>query len=317
MQQQQQQQQQSGHHRTSSAPPAPAPQGQLPQQQIPGQQQQMPPAPPPQPPAPPAPPCPPSMMNFPGAIAQQYGQSPQSQQAPSPAGVGGNIYGTTGGGQPQQQQQAPYQYGSTGSQYGSRASLNSQYASITNAGGPGPGQYVGQGQALYGQVVSQQPQSAGSPVVVNPYGTPNGVTQAYAQHQPVNMTSQAQELANAYAPCGSVANMGQQPGVVQPPPPPPMQGMPMQMGGGGAPPPPPPPPVPSCGASNGFGGHDERPPAPDVNSLAAALQAAKLKKKQVRWNFRFSKVTFFINPKTQNSTADLKTYYEPGNFKLQ
>lgn len=221
-------------------------------------------------------------MNFPGAIAQQYGQSPQSQQAPSPAGVGGNIYGTTGG--PPQQQ--PYQYGSTGSQYGSRASLNSQYASIPNAGGPGAGQYPGQG--LYGQVVSQQPQSAGSPVVVNPYGTPNGVvSQAYAQHQNCNVNSQAQELVNAYAPCGSVASMAQQnAGVVQPPPPPPMQGMPMQMGGGAAPPPPPPPPVP-CGGSNGFGGHDERPPAPDVNSLAAALQAAKLKKKQVCLVFVF------------------------------
>ena len=149
------------------------------------------------------------MMNFPGAIAQQYGQSPQSQQSPS-AGIGG-IYGTTGGGVQPGGPQAPYQvqqYVPT-NQYGSRASLNSQYAALPNVGG---GQYAGQGP--YG-VVSQQPQpltvAAGSPVVVNPYGTPvNSVNQAYAH-------GAAQPDANAYAPVGSV----QPANVAAAPPPPP------------------------------------------------------------------------------------------------
>jgi enabled protein len=196
------------------------------------------------------------MMNFPGAITQQYGQSPQTQQSPS--GAVAAIYGAPGVGQPQ----GPYpvqQYG-PGSQYGSRASLNSQYAPL-----PSAGQYVSQG--TYGPVVSQQPlpQSQQQPLiaVINPYETPaNGINPAYVLPPVI----------------GPPQPDGASPGfqVPAPPPPPPM-GPVLQV----APPPPPPPPT-LCG-SNGLGGQEggPPPPPPDVNSLAAALQAAKLKKKQV------------------------------------
>ncbi|XP_008554986.1 protein enabled isoform X1 [Microplitis demolitor] len=148
-------------------------------------------------------------------------------------------------------------------QYGSNSSIN-QYASS-------PNQFVQQQQqqaqvSQYGVVGPvAQGQYAGqnaNNVVNNPYGTPANSVNQYATGPAVN--------ANAYPPVGSNG-----------PPPPPMG----PLVGPAAPPPPPPPPAPNADATKSAQGTNNTnssvpESAPDVNSLAAALQAARLKKKQ-------------------------------------
>ena len=265
-----------------------------------------PPVPPPQPPAaPPAPPCPPTMMNFntpvPPPMMTQYAQTSsqstnsnqsqthpiygtsqtnnyainansQTSQYPVNTNPGqytasqNSIYGSNGQvayGQNAQTCQSNSQYPInsnnaqqySGSQYGSSSSIN-QYAQV---------------QGQYGVVQSQssqyvQGQSVGN---ANPYGTPTNAANQFgsvAAGAPVN--------ANPYNPISSSG-----------PPPPPM-GPP---GGPVAPPPPPPPPAPNAtsnvipNAPSMGGMLNSSAEPPDTNSLASALQAMKLKKKQVRF----------------------------------
>ncbi|CAD6201482.1 GSCOCG00000282001-RA-CDS [Cotesia congregata] len=147
-----------------------------------------------------------------------------------------------------------------GNQYGSNSSIN-QYASS-------PSQFVQQQQAQVSQYGPVGPVAQGqynapnaNNVVANPYGTPANSVNQYASGPAVN--------ANAYPPVGSNG-----------PPPPPMG----PLGGPAAPPPPPPPPAPNAdaakAANNNSNANSVPESAPDVNSLAAALQAARLKKKQ-------------------------------------
>ncbi|XP_044576435.1 protein enabled isoform X3 [Cotesia glomerata] len=147
-----------------------------------------------------------------------------------------------------------------GNQYGSNSSIN-QYASS-------PSQFVQQQQAQVSQYGPVGPVAQGqynapnaNNVVANPYGTPANSVNQYASGPAVN--------ANAYPPVGSNG-----------PPPPPMA----PLGGPAAPPPPPPPPAPNAdaakAANNNSNANSVPESAPDVNSLAAALQAARLKKKQ-------------------------------------
>ena len=290
-QQQVQQQGQTGHHRTSSAPPGATPPGGQPQQQqipaasLPVQQSTI----------PPAPACPAGLMNY---GQPQYAQQQQQQQTHVGSGVVvgiGSLYGTTvSGGQQQQQQpqqlsQQPYEYCRGGGQYGSRASLNSQYSGSSQNGvgmqaavqaqySPAQVAYVQQQQQ------QQQPPLAGSPVMPhNPYGTPtNSVNQQYNGpecnlYAPVTSVSNAvggqQQQQQQQQPPPPPQQQQQQQSVV-PPPPPVAPVMPQQTPIVAAPPPPPPPP-------SSMPGLDGPPHAPDVNSLAAALQAAKLKRKQV------------------------------------
>lgn len=281
------QQQQSGHHRTSSAPPAPAPPPQ-PQQLQPAVGpaiQQMPPAPPPQPPAaPPAPPCPPAGTmiaysnnnnNVPISTGttptmNQYAQSPSQMSHPNQSQSQivyvtnqGNQYGVTaaqtnqyvvGGNQNQMGQYSCSQsslYGSNTAQiYGNQPSQGSQYAS-SQCSQYGGSQYGSNNSINQYATVPNQYATVQSGSSSNPYGTPSNIINQFS----------GSLVNNSYAPVGSSAG----------PPPPPMG----PVAAVSAPPPPPPPPVPDQSNQS-----IESNSVAEVNSLAAALQAARLKKKQ-------------------------------------
>lgn len=150
------------------------------------------------------------------------------------------------------------QYG--GSQYGSSGSINQYAQAQIQYGVPGQPQ-----QGQYGNNVQNSVNNS-----VNPYGSPSNTVNQYG-------TVGTAANANAYNPISSSG-----------PPPPPM-GPP---GGPAAPPPPPPPPAPNANSnaipnapSMGPGMLGAADIQPDTNSLAAALQAARLKKKQVNHLF--------------------------------
>ncbi|KOC68723.1 Protein enabled like protein [Habropoda laboriosa] len=239
----------------------------------------------------------------------QYGAAPNNSQYATAGVVGqspcqyssanqNNFYGNNGqvgnaypSGQPGQ----PSQYGggggsggggAAGNQYGSSNSI-SQYASsgtaTTGQYGVGVGMNVGVGQpnqSQYSTVPQTQPQYGTSQIqavsnTTNPYGTPSNSVNQYSSTgggaaasglhaPPVNI--------NIYAPAGNAV-----------PQPPPM----VPLAGPAAPPPPPPPPAPKLNAINlipvssgPVSSATNNEPSPDSNSLAAAIQATRLKKKQ-------------------------------------
>lgn len=221
-----------------------------------------------------SPPCSTGLMN-------NYTQNPHFTQQQSPSQQSGHpIQHTQSGyGVPLQIPQAVAgsnpQYGpGTGqyctSQYNS-VPTNNQFGSRTSLTS---GQYIipGGHQHVVGQPQSSSNEAgvysinSGSVIATNNYNE----TGSYCQQQ---IPGESQH-PNTYVP--SVSNTsGPQP---PPPPPPPaiVNGQQNQVINTSAPPPPPPPP-----AAYGQDNNDARGLTVDANSLAAALQAAKLKKKQV------------------------------------
>lgn len=197
-----------------------------------------------------------AVANSPGNqyVGPQAGQAQMGQYS----GSQGSLYGSSGSIYGQSSQYAANQYGSNGS-------IN-QYAQVVQP------QYAAAATAV------------ATPVQSSPYGMPaNAVNQYHVGnggYAPAVGNSAGPPppppgaIVNAYAPIGSAAQ--QQPARNA-----------IKGGFSPAPPPPPPPPAPEGARGNGAvaspgqqGGGDCTPVA-DTNSLAAALQAARLKKKQV------------------------------------
>ncbi|XP_033330818.1 ENAH actin regulator enabled [Megalopta genalis] len=214
-----------------------------------------------------------------GQIGNAYSSGQPGQQSQYGSG-GGGAGGSTGGAGGNQ-----YASGNSIGQYASSgAATTGQYVVGV---GVGTGVNVQPNQSQYSVVSQAQPQYGTGQVqaasnATNPYGTPaNSVNQynsgnvgggggagsaASGIHGPtVN--------SNVYGPVGS--------GGPQPPPMVPLTGP-------AAPPPPPPPPAPNAnalslnppGVTGSMSSNSNADPPPDANSLAAALQAARLKKKQ-------------------------------------